>query len=253
MVDHLQVGDPSDPEVYWSFAQSISGIADYCRILELPVVGGKVSFYNEDAETGSAIKPTPIALVVGLVEKREHIMTMRAEGAGQELTLVGETAVELGGSEYYELVLGAGGGVPPAVDARRDRALLRAVLALIREGKVAAVHDCSSGGLATALAEMCIATGAGATIKLESVPGKCQHPDEVLFSESHGRFLLASDPSDTGRIEEMMKSAGIPSAVLGSFHGTRLEVSRGSSLLSSTPVAVLSQAWEGSFPEMMAR
>src|SRR5439155_25464851 len=101
---------PSDPEVYWSFKQSINGIADYCRAVDIPVVGGKVSFYNEDGASRTAIKPTPLALVVGLIDDKREIMTMRVPEPDRDIIIVGSTRRELGGSEYYEWVLEKSGG-----------------------------------------------------------------------------------------------------------------------------------------------
>ncbi|MDA4114579.1 MAG: phosphoribosylformylglycinamidine synthase subunit PurL, partial [Thaumarchaeota archaeon] len=104
LVDHLQFGDPSDPEVYWSLSESVRGMADYCTSMELPVVGGKVSLYNEDSSSKVAIKPSPIALVVGLVKDQKHPVSMGFKGKGESLIVVGETRAELGGSEYHRLL-----------------------------------------------------------------------------------------------------------------------------------------------------
>ncbi len=97
LVDHLQSGDPSDPEVYWAFRENLRGMADYCKAFGLPVVGGKVSFYNEDSATGRAIKPSPIALVVGLTSKEADIRTMAFKRAGDSVVVVGETRPEMAG------------------------------------------------------------------------------------------------------------------------------------------------------------
>ncbi len=251
MVDHLQFGNPSDPEVYWSFKQSIAGMADYCSTLGLPVVGGKVSFYNEDNATRTAIKPTPLALVIGLIDEPKKITTMRVRAEDQDILLIGETRRELGGSEYYEWVLGKVGGVPPAVRPHSDRILLKTVHRLIGSGNVGAVHDCSSGGLAAAISEMCLASEIGARLDLESVPGDCNRSDELLFSESHGRFVLASDPDDSASTVSKLTSAGIPSAVVGSFVGRELTITRGQRPVASITLRKLAEVWENSFSRLM--
>ncbi len=115
MVDHLQFGDPSDPEVYWAFTEALEGMAQYCKCLPLPVVGGKVSFYNEEASTKRAIKPSPIAMVVGLLQDVDRRSSLAFHRAGEPVFVVGTTKAELGGSEYCETVLKARGGrfLPP--------------------------------------------------------------------------------------------------------------------------------------------
>ena len=158
LVDHLQSGDPSDPEVYWAFRENLRGMADYCKAFGLPVVGGKVSFYNEDSATGRAIKPSPIALVVGLTAKEADIRTMAFKRAGDSVVVVGETRPEMAGSELSaRFPKSVDAPSPsPSVDARQDLKTCRAILQLIEKGLVDAVHDCSSGGLGVALAEMAI-------------------------------------------------------------------------------------------------
>jgi phosphoribosylformylglycinamidine synthase len=251
MVDHLQFGDPSDPEIYWSFEQSIAGMADYCKALGLPVVGGKVSFYNEDAANGTAIKPTPLALVIGLIDAAQKIVTMRVGEEDKDIVLVGETRRELGGSEYYDWVLGKAGGLPPAVHPQSDRILLAAVRRLIGSGDAGAVHDCSSGGLATAICEMCVTSGIGARIDLDSIPADCDRSDELLFSESHGRFILACEPDISASTVKKLTSSGIPSAVIGSFLGRKLTIERGRRPVTSVPLRTLAKSWEDSFSRLM--
>ena len=76
MLDHCQFGNPDDEEVFGAFANAVKGIADFAKVLRLPCVGGKVSFYNEDEKTGKAIKSSPVITVVGIVEKPEHVTTL---------------------------------------------------------------------------------------------------------------------------------------------------------------------------------
>ena len=139
MVDHLQFGDPSDPEVYWSFSESIRGMADYCSAVELPVVGGKVSFYNEDSTTGRAIKPSPIALVVGLVNDEKHIPSMGFTEPGDSIVVVGETRAELGGSEYYRYIRRLGRKRPRGRPRRPTRRSTRPSSSSSGHGSVSAL------------------------------------------------------------------------------------------------------------------
>ena len=89
---------PERPEILWQFAQAIDGIAEACRALEIPVVGGNVSFYNET--NGQAILPTPVIGVVGILEDAGRRATQWFKGAGHRVALLGPDHTSLGGSEY---------------------------------------------------------------------------------------------------------------------------------------------------------
>ena len=250
LVDHLQFGDPSDPEVYWSLAESIRGMADYCTSLRLPVVGGKVSLYNEDSSSKVAIKPSPIALVVGLVKDQKHLVSMGFKKRGDSVIVVGETKAELGGSEYHRLLGALDSGTVPKPDPSSDGKLYHAVLRLIRSGDVQTVHDCSKGGLAVALAEMCIAGGLGASVDVRKVPSAEKiGPSDLLFSESHGRFVLATDDPD--EVLRLLENQGIPHAVVGRVGGKSLRLASGRELLADPDVAELKRSHEGTIGRLM--
>lgn len=249
MVDHLQFGDPSDPQVYWSFRRSIEGMADYCRALNVPVVGGKVSFYNEDSSSKKAIKPSPIALVVGLVPDEKHIVPMGFLGEGDTVIAVGRTHPELGGSEYHRLLGALDCGVAPKVDPATDARLYRAVRDLIRSGKVSSVHDCSRGGIAIALAEMCMAGRFGVSVDLKKSPNRCRHLDEIAFSESHGRFLIAS--GDARSVTRELRDCNVPYAVIGDVEGQSLKVRAGERKVTELDVTTLRESFEGSLQRLM--
>src|SRR5918992_1577441 len=99
VIDHLQFGSPEDPQIFWTFTQAISAISNFCRYMKTPVIGGKVSLYNET--TKGAIKPSPVIGMIGLIEKISWIMQY---GLKQEnsIFIIGSTLDEMGGSEYYE-------------------------------------------------------------------------------------------------------------------------------------------------------
>ena len=251
LVDHLQSGDPSDPEVYWAFRENLRGMADYCKVFGLPVVGGKVSFYNEDSATGRAIKPSPIALVVGLVSRVADIRTMAFKEAGDSVVVIGETRPEMAGSELssrFQKSVDAP-ALPPRVDPRQDLKTCGAVLKLVEKGLVDAVHDCSSGGLAVALAEMAIAGDLGAKVDLSLAPSTGRRTLETAFSESHGRFVVSG--GDGAAIASLLRGAGVPHAVVGKVGGASLSLSSGRSLLGSVPVPSMRSTWENAIPELM--
>ena len=210
VVDHLQFGSPEDPEIFWTFSQAVNAIVDYCNFMEIPVVGGKVSFYNETSK--GPIKPSPVMGTLGLIEDEKWI-TKQALGPGDHIFIIGETKPEMGGSEYYEYVHRVMGGQVPAVDMETDRANGSAVMRLIRAGLASCVHDCSKGGLAVALAEMAIAGNTGFKVKLDSAPSFCTRLDDLLFSESHSRYLIGTKKPD--QVEQLLKSEGVRFARIG--------------------------------------
>jgi phosphoribosylformylglycinamidine synthase subunit PurL len=249
MVDHLQFGDPSDPDVYWSFTRSVHGMADYCSAIKLPVVGGKVSFYNEDSTLKKAIKPSPIALVIGLIEARSRIAPMGFVSEGDAIIVVGKTRTEMGGSEYARLLNALDTGSAPRTDAKSDSVLYRAILSLIRTGSVNSVHDCSRGGLAVALAEMCIAGEQGAKVDLGRAPSECRRTDELAFSESHGRFVVATSKPE--KVKRVLRYAGAPHAEVGLVGGDSLSLHAGKKKITELDLIALRQSFEECLPRLM--
>ena len=210
IVDHLQFASPEDPEIYWTFTEAIKAIVDYCKFMDIPVVGGKVSFYNETAK--GPIKPSPVIGTLGLVEDPKHI-TRPSLSTGDSIFLVGNTAPEMGGSEYYEYVHGVIGGAIPKVDLHVDSQNGNTVLGLVRSGIVTCVHDCSKGGLAIALAEMALAGGTGFTVNLDTIPNSCSRLDDLLFSESNSRYVIGTKEPE--QVRQALSSAGVVFSEIG--------------------------------------
>ncbi|MDQ5863972.1 MAG: AIR synthase-related protein, partial [Thermoproteota archaeon] len=210
VVDHLQFANPEDPKIYWTFIQAINAIVDYCKFMEVPVVGGKVSFYNETAR--GPIKPSPVIGTLGLVEKQQFL-TQMAFSANESIFIVGYTQPEMGGSEYYEYFHKITGGTVPVVNLEADRQNMNAVLNLIKKGLVSCAHDCSKGGFAVALSEMAIAGSIGFKVRLDAVPNSCKQIDEILFSETHSRYIIAT--TDPKGVHEILSNNGVPFAEIG--------------------------------------
>jgi phosphoribosylformylglycinamidine synthase subunit PurL len=219
LVNCLNFGNPEHPEVMWQFAEVVDGMSDACRALGLPVIGGNVSFYNES--DGADIHPTPVVGVVGLIDRLEDRPPPAALVAGQSIVVLGDTAAELGGSEWAAGRHGLLGGMPPAADLAAGAALHELASALVRERAVGGVHDCSDGGLAVALAEMAIAGGCGFDVAarggLESLV-----PSVACFAESANRVVLSVEQ---GRVDEILgraAAAGVPAAAIGAAGGDSL-------------------------------
>jgi phosphoribosylformylglycinamidine synthase len=222
VVDHLQFASPEDPEIYWTFIQTVNAIISYCRFMEIPVVGGKVSFYNETAK--GPIKPSPVIGTLGLVES-ESSLTQMAFSANESIFIVGHTPPEMGGSEYYEYFHRITGGTVPQVDLKVDRQNRAAILNLIRTGLVSCAHDCSKGGIAVALAEMAIAGSIGFKVQLDSIPNSCKQIDELLFSETQSRYIIAT--KDPENVHKLLSAKGVRFAEFGKTIPTNIEFIKG--------------------------
>jgi phosphoribosylformylglycinamidine synthase len=130
----------------------------------------------------------------------------------------------MGGSEYYEYVHGITGGPVPKVDLQVDRQNRIAVQTLIQSRLATCAHDCSKGGLAVALAEMAIAGSTGFKVELDAVPNSCSRADELLFSESHSRYIIGTKEPD--KVRRALSSAGVTFAEIGSA-ANNIEFARG--------------------------
>jgi len=223
MVDHLQFGNPEDPEIFWTFMESLEGLTDYAKFLRVPCVGGKVSFYNE-TDFGP-IKPTPLIGVLGLVDHTPFLPSTPSDG--DYLIIIGNTKNELGGSEYFEYVDKFIGGTCPTVDFKNSKINMLTTLSLIKNKLVKSVHDCSKGGFSIALSELSIFGRIGCDVDIEKIPcEKDLSSEQILFSESHSRYLLVIDKKNILNAERFLSKKKISFAVLGKFSGDQINIKR---------------------------
>jgi len=251
VVDHLQYGDPGNPEVYWTFKEAIRAIADYLKAVGVPCIGGKVSFYNEDSTSRKAVKPSPVIAALGLVEPKTPRVMQALREEENDLIIIRNTSDEMGGSEYYEHIHKLTGGRVPKVNLKKEKTILRALLRALRSGRIESSHDISKGGLAIALAEMSIQGRKGVTIDVDKVPNKTPRMDTLLFSESRSRFILETKPKNTTRIVSSFKRLGIPAARIGTVTDNGIEfLSKGQAIIT-IPIAEASRAWSETVPRAM--
>lgn len=248
MVDHLQFGNPEDPEIFWTFKESVEGITDYAKYFEIPCVGGKVSLYNETDD--GPIKPTPLIGVLGLIEDKP-LMPQKAK-TGDLVVLVGMTKDELGGSEYYEYVHSITGGKCPAVDMKSSKANQAAVLDAIHQDLVKAVHDCSKGGIGVAMSEICITNEIGCHVFLDKIPSEKLSPDELLFSESHSRFLLTIEPSKIKKVKSLLEKRGVKNEIIGKFAGRSIIFKNKTKPVASVMVDKAQEKWLNSLGSLVS-
>jgi phosphoribosylformylglycinamidine synthase subunit PurL len=214
----LNFGSPERPDIFWQFKESVRGLADAARQLELPVVSGNVSFYNESF--GTAIYPTPVVGMVGLIGNLTHRRTIAFPEEGLLVVMLGDTRDELGGSEYLKLVHGMVAGRPPAIDLRLEKRVQTTCIEGIRRDIILSAHDCSEGGAAVALLECCCAGGMGAGIEVDTG----LQPANWLFSEGQSRFLVTIGHEDLEALRTLAEARKVPLHVLGRTGGARLAI-----------------------------
>lgn len=240
VTDCLNFGSPEDPAVMGAFAAAVEGLGDACRALGTPVVSGNVSFYNET--DGRPIPPTPQVGAVGLIEDADRFRPRPAQ-AGDALVLVGETRGHLPCSLYAREIAGVDGGPPPPVDLGAEARNGTWVREEVVAGRIARCRDVSDGGLAVALAEMCIEGATGARLELPDGPA----PMAALFGEDQARYLAAVPEGECAGLLESAARAGVPAVRAGAFGGGELTLG-GPGAIS---VAELRGAHEGWFPSFM--
>jgi len=244
----LNFGNPERPEIMWQFAEAVRGMADACRVLETPVTGGNVSFYNETL--GTAILPTPIVGMVGLLDDIAHATSQWFKREGDVVFLLGETRDELGGSEYLKVVHGLETGQPPRLNLPEERAVQQACLEAIRAGIVSSAHDCSDGGLAVAVAECCITSPAGRLGARLEIPGDLR-PDALLFSESASRIVLSVPSGATEQLQSIARRHTVACVRLGTVGGDGLML-QGRGFDLRVPVEVMHRAWSTGLAQALA-
>lgn len=238
--DNLNFGNPEKPEIMGQLVHAIKGIGEACTALGFPIVSGNVSLYNETL--GEAIPPTPTMAGVGLIPDWQKAARAAFAAEGEAIVLIGAPegwGTHLGQSVYLRDIHGRADGPPPPVDLAHEKRTGDMVRGLIRAGQVSAVHDCSDGGLAVALAEMAIASGIGATIDApeDAIP--------AFFGEDQGRYIVTT--SDVEAVLAAAEKAGVSAFEIGETRGDTLELGDA----GAVSVEVLKTAHEAWFPGFM--
>jgi phosphoribosylformylglycinamidine synthase II len=239
VTDCLNLANPDRPEVYWELEETIAGLATACRAMDLPVVSGNVSLYN-DSSGESAIFPTPVVGMVGLLEDYAGRLEAGLQNEGDFVLLVGSSHNDLGGSEYLKVVHGRVAGRPPELDLTREKAVNRLVLAAAKAGLLRSAHDCSDGGMLVALAECCLLGGIG----VRCPPLQPEAPvrlDAALFGESPSRFIVSVPSRAMPELQTLARRHHVEISLLGLAGGDSIEF-EGQLKVS---LAVMRQAWDG--------
>lgn len=237
ITDCLNFGNPEKPEQFWELTTAADGISRACLALDTPVISGNVSLYNETS--GTAILPTPMIGMVGLIEDTDQITTQDFKAAGDVIYLVGETGNDFSGSEIQKLLTGKiSGTIDFDLDAEKRNQDF--VLAAIKAGLVASAHDLSEGGLAIALAESALAGGFGVSVSADLT-------DAQLFSETQGRFVLSVSPEKTAEFEKLATDGSVSAVKLGAVTDNGVLAINGISVATSEAVEI----YENALPNLM--
>ncbi len=237
ITDCLNFANPDRPEVYWEMEETITGLAYACRQLDLPVVSGNVSLYNESAE--SAIYPTPVVGMVGVIDDYAKRVQAGFRAEGDFVLLIGSSHNDLGGSEYLRVEHGYVAGRPPALDLTREQAVNRVILTAAQNRYLHSAHDCAEGGMLVALAECCLLGGVG--VRCPALrPEPPLRLDAAFFGESQGRYLVSVPSRAMPEVQSLARRYNVELSLLGLTGGDVLEF-EGQVKLS---LLELRQAWE---------
>jgi phosphoribosylformylglycinamidine synthase subunit PurL len=237
ITDCLNFGNPEKPEIFWQIEKAADGMSEACRVFNSPVISGNVSLYNET--NGTAVYPTPVIGMVGLVGHLDHVTTQEFKQSGDLIYLLGETKAEFGGSELQKLISGKIFGKAPELDLEVETKYQQQVLTAIRAGVVASAHDVAEGGVAVALAESLIGSkGLGAEVSLEG------EAVASLFSESQSRFILSVKKEQQEEFEKMTDAVLIGKVV----DAPKLSITVSGEKAIELDVNKMTEAWKGAIP-----
>ena len=237
ITDCLNYGDPTDPEIFWELHHSIQGMAEACRVFDTPVISGNVSLYNEN--NGSAIYPTPMVGMVGLIKDAKYVIPSRVQHAGDKLYLVGKTGDDYAGSELQKMMTGEIAGTLADFDLEHVHDYLSRLLKAEQSGLVASAHDLSEGGLAVAAAETVFKTELGLNADFRALDKK------QFFSETPGRMLVSVAPENAAAFEEIMQDDAMPTGEVAATQWLEIHLADAELNL---PVAQMQKLWEEALP-----
>ncbi len=242
ILDNFCWGNPTLPDRLGALVRACQGCYDGAIAYKAPFISGKDSLYNEF--NGKPIPGTLLISAIGIVPDMDRAVTSHLKTPGNQLYLLGETKAELGGSLLYYQLGYEGGTAPAMLDEPLKR--YRLLHSAIQQGLVVTCHDLSEGGLAVALAEMCLAGRLGAAVDITGLQGDTTAltTQEALFSESNGRLLLEVRPADAPTLEALFGTVTL--LKLGTVAATpSLQITAGDQSLVNLPVDELVQAWKG--------
>jgi phosphoribosylformylglycinamidine synthase len=221
VTDCLNFANPDRPEVFWELEEAIAGLAAACRSLDVPVVSGNVSLYNDSNGT-SAIYPTPVVGMVGVIEDYGKRLQAGLRSEGDFVLLIGSSHNDLGGSEYLKVEHGHVAGRPPSLDLSREKTVQRLILSAAHSGYLHSAHDCAEGGMLVALAECCLLGNVG--VRCPAIrPEPPLRLDAAFFGESPSRFIVSVPSRAMPEMQSLARRHNVELSLLGLAGGDSLE------------------------------
>jgi phosphoribosylformylglycinamidine synthase subunit PurL len=254
----LNFANPQRPEIMAQITGCLKGMSEACIALDMPIVSGNVSLYNESKATGggSAILPTPAIGAIGLLEDWSKSATIGFKAEGDWIVLLNPARGNLGQSLWLREILGREEGAPPSVNLDAERHYGQIIQKLIADKIVNAVHDISDGGLLVTVAEMALAGSKGATLSPIGAPWTNwnQSLTETLFAEGQGSYIFTLDGSNLVGVDAVLahlQQLGLDrkAVLIGQVTGDSLVIGSHASI----PVSTLRTAHEGFFPALMGK
>lgn len=248
VTDCLNFGDPERPAVWRAMVDSVAGMREACIALDVPIISGNVSLYNE--MDGAAIAPTPVVGALGLIEDVAH-HARAVLRPGQELWLLGPLEATLGASEYAAVCHGWDGGAPLPIDLDLECRVQECVRELVADGVAPTATDVAEGGLAATLAELAVGSGIGVRgdddLTEQIMSGRFGRSDQVLFGEAASRIIVGVAADAAGRLQAAAQRTNIPAQRLGVAEGSKLQIGG----LIEVSVEELRQRWEAALDRLM--
>lgn len=245
ITDCLNFGNPEKEDIYYQLKECIRGMARACRVLNVPVISGNVSLYNETR--GEAVYPTPVVGMLGIFPELELTCSVGWRASGDVVFLMGgknESSQDLAGSEYLQSRFGIVAG-RPVIDLELEKRVQACCLDGIKQGIIKSAHDCSEGGLAVALAESCIKGNvglAGAGRNLDGVAAA------ELFGEAPSRIVISVDSKDENILQRLCKRYQVLLLKLGIAGGDSITLGD----YIKVPLREVENAWKNSLASRLS-
>ena len=251
ITDCLNFGNPERPEIMWQFVRAVEGMSEACTTLNVPVVSGNVSLYNETVEREEVrnIYPTPVVVCVGVLDNAERYVDISYPSTG-ELLLIGDLnrPSRIDGSEYLKVVHGLVKGEVPRLDLQKEKTLINALVELVQNDMIESAHDLSSGGLLINVLESLFLSRFGAELELYSD----ERADIFLFAEMPTRVVVSVSPSRSDQVRDFLEDRGLDWMYIGKVVPDRvIKVNYNGELIFESPVDTLKEVWERSLEETL--
>ncbi|ACN99078.1 phosphoribosylformylglycinamidine synthase II [Sulfurihydrogenibium azorense Az-Fu1] len=252
ITDCLNWGNPENPEIMWQFEQATKGMADACKTLNVPVISGNVSLYNETVLSDKRVNiyPTPIVVAVGVLDKVEEAIPSFYEKEGDLIAIVGQVNEKpnIAGSEYLQEVFGIVAGDIGKVDLQTELKLME----FIQKGKslIKSAHDVSDGGLITALLEP--AFKEEKTLGLDVDLQTSYRPDFELFDQLRSVVVISFQEKDLEKLQALAKELEVDFKLVGKTkQEDNLTVKINGKEVINTPISELRKLYENTLGDFL--